>query len=232
MNLVDGRFLNTATMAEAANERANLYSLLMRVVCDPPYQKILTEIRGGGFTELNHQPAHVMTHLKPGIDIIRDYTTKVFGLRDAEILSELSQDRTSILGILNNLALKSPVAGLVAQNQSRDSVVKITYFPLEDDEIHNKKVGDVLDYLCIQLDYMSVLCRREQNQWLAGQNAIKTISQESDFLRTYLASGVVKWCCEAQDHAKTDYYRGFLNILNSFIPADLNYLNGLILSVK
>jgi hypothetical protein len=230
LNLVDVGFLNRDVLANAAIERADLYSFLMKVICDPPNTDILREIRRTYFIEALITTSPLVIALKSGADEVRDYAAKMAGMAGSEILSELGSDRADVLGAFNDAALNFPGGGFVSKNQAKDSIIKITYFPLEENEIKNKKVNDVLDYLCIQLDYMNLLCRRENKKWLEEPGAIQVISQEVDFLRAYLISGIVDCIDRAQQRASTGYYRGFMNILANYIPADLKYLNQLLLS--
>jgi hypothetical protein len=231
--LLDDQLLRKASWADTASERSNLYSLLVRAFGNLPDTVLLAEIRSPIFIYMSDNSPSPVSRIKSGTDLLKTFISNICGFPDSEILKELAADRTRLIRGLDKLALKLPGDKLIGNNSNKNaSFFNITYFPLDAEELPEEEVSDLLDYLCIKLDFMDCLCRREQKQWSNGSGPFGTISQEADFLRGHLETWVAEFCFEAKQHSETDFYRGFLEILGKFTRADLDYLNNLVLSVR
>ncbi len=218
-------------LANTANARADLYSLLMKVLGNLPDDHWLKEIRN---SEIMLSPDTICAkfgRLKPGVDHLHSIKFDPDSLPGLEIIAQLRSDRIRIIKGLNGLAINLP--GNKLNNKSdNSSVLNVTCFRLEDKDLPDESVSNLLDYLCIELDYMDYLCRQEHDQWINQANAINAISQESDFLREQLNGWAGTFCSEAKKHASSVFYQSFLSILEDFVSADLAYLNGLMLSIR
>jgi hypothetical protein len=218
-------------LADTARDRADLYSLLMKVLGNLPDDRLLKEVRTSAIMRSPDKLCSKFCALKPEVDNIRSFIFAPDNLPGAKIIGRLREDRIRIIKGLNGLDINLP--GNKLHNKSEtSSVLNVTCFPLEDKELPDESVSNVLDYLCIELDFMDYLCRQEHDQWINQANAIGAISQESDFLREHLNGWTSTFCPEAEKQASSIFYRGFLSILEHFIVADLGYLNGLLLSIR
>ena len=71
---------------------------------------------------------------------------------------------------------------------------------------------------------MRLLCLREQKQWSKNEAVAETIAREEAFLVNHLGNWVGAFCEQAQNHARTDFYRGFAMILDAFVAMDLDFI--------
>jgi TorA maturation chaperone TorD len=71
---------------------------------------------------------------------------------------------------------------------------------------------------------MRQLCLREIDQWSCGMDATTTLAKEEEFLRDHLGSWAGEYCAQAGKYARTEFYRGFLAVLDDFISIEMEYL--------
>jgi len=60
---------------------------------------------------------------------------------------------------------------------------------------------------------------------LPGASAEPTRAIEREFLRRHLGRWAGAYCAEAEKRSRTDFYRGFLAVLDGFITAEISYLD-------
>jgi hypothetical protein len=196
--LLFNKELNKMDIADKANLRANLYSLLMRMFGNIPDESLLAEITGPMFQVLLKQIAQMVPTLKPVVDNIGSFIAKNELSPRPETIRTLYSDRVSIVTGLSILETNSPANYLTADKNNRSSInLNVTYFPLSAEEIPDEKISNLLDNLCIELDYMSFLCRQEQKRWAFENGFLKIISQEADFLREDLGIKASRFTSEA-----------------------------------
>jgi hypothetical protein len=230
--VIEENYFDKLSLAESASERANLYSLLIRVFGNLPDNVLLTEVRSPVFTIRFDRLCQRFAKLKGGAGYIQSFISDFKNINNSEIIPELGLDRIRIIRSLNSLP-PGRQPDLPGNNHDKHSaVLNVTYFHLDIKELPDESVSDLLDYLCTELDYMNYLCRQEQYQWTNENSALNTISQESDFLRENLCHWTGAFCAESIKHSATNYYKGFFSILENFISEDLEYLNNLILIKK
>ncbi len=89
---------------------------------------------------------------------------------------------------------------------------------LEDD------AGEPSDFLFVELDFIKRLCLREVEAWSSGGDGSTTQALELQFLSEHPGRWTGAYCANAEKHARTDFYRGFLAVLDTFIEAEMAYL--------
>ena len=150
---------------------------------------------------------------------------------DEEVIVELSVDRTGILRATGHTNLKPPYEGLYKNDKNIGaSALEVKNCYRKAGLLPDETIPEPLDYLCVELDFMKNLCRREQEQWSSAVDATETVANEEKFLREHLGSWVGEFCSQAEKHALTDFYRGFLVILDAVVSIDMEYLRDLILT--
>ena len=224
---------NSATMAEIARGRANLYDLLVGVFSYLPDKALIMKIKSRDFQTLLDSYGLDSPRFKAGVDYIKSYQSNMELKPDEEILTELSVDRTRILRGTGHTNLKPPYEGLYKNNENIGaSALAVKSFYRKAGLLPDETVHESPDYLCIELDFMKNLCRREQAQWSSSVDVTETVAHEEKFLREHLGSWVGEFCSQAEKHALTDFYRGFLVILDAVVSIDMEYLHDLILASK
>ena len=225
---------DSATMAEIAGGRANLYDLLVGVFGHLPDKNLIMKIKSRGLQNLLDSCYGLdNSRFKSGVDYIKSYQSNMELKPDEEILTELSVDRTRILRATGHTNLKPPYEGLYKNNENIGaSFLEVKGFYRKAGLLPDETVHEPPDYLCIELDFMKNLCRREQAQWSSAVGVTETVANEEKFLREHLGSWVGEFCSQAEKHALTDFYRGFLAILDAVVSMDMEYLHSLIPTSK
>ncbi len=217
---------DAAAMAEVARGRTNLYNLLTCVFGQLPDESLLGRIKSSDLQELLDTCSQMENPgLKSGIDYVKSYIAGMESKSSEALLNELSVDRTRLLRAPGDRNLKPPYEGLYQNDKyTGASVLQLKNFYREAGLLPDEAVTEPPDYLCVELDFMHQLCHRESEQWLSGANGTATLAIEERFLREHLGSWVGEFCAQAEKYASTDFYRGFLAILDAFIAIDMEYL--------
>jgi len=207
----------TAEMAEA---RASLYGLLVKIFNHLPDEGFLKKIEDRTFEDVFHGFS--------GVDYIKSYRSRMGQKSSADLVTELSVDRTKIFRGTGHKELKPPHEGCYLEASDIGSAaIKVRCFYRAAGMLPDETVPESPDYLCVELDFMKNLCLREQDQHAAGNGAVETIALEKSFLKEHLGRWVGDFCSVTKEHAMTDLYRGFSEILNEVIGMDMEYLQGL-----
>lgn len=221
---------NKETMAHVAERRADAYGVLVGVFESLPDEDLLIRIKGNGLFELlDSLYEWDRSRFKSGVDHVKAYCAAIGSKPDEGIINELSVDRTRILRGTGNTELQPPYEGAYkGRKNTVTSALQVKKFYRKAGIIPDETVPEPPDYLCVELDFMRQLCLREQEQWLSHDNVKDTILLEEAFLREHLGSWLGEFCSQAQKDALTDFYRGFVVILDSFVAIDKGYLRDLI----
>ena len=223
-------FKDRETMAQVAERRAEAYGLLVGVFSSLPDEDLLMRIKGNGLDELlDTFYQWDKSRFKAGVEHIKSYCAAVGTKPDDGVLNELSVDRTRILRGTGNTGLQPPYEGVYkGRKNTVTSALQVKKFYRKAGLIPDETVPDPPDYLCVELDFMRNLCRREQEQWASAVDVSRTVAAEEQFLTEHLGSWVGEFCSQAQKDAWTDFYRGFLLILDGLVKIDMEYLHELV----
>ena len=222
--------LNAETMAEVALGRASMYDLLVSIFSRLPDEDIISAIKGRDLYDiLGTSCSAENIRLKTGIDHVKSYQSGIKQKNDTEVIRELSVDRTRIIRAIGRSDLKPPYEGLYLGKKSGGaSVLAVHTFYRKAGIVPDKDTPEPPDFLCVELDFMSQLCRREHACWSSTSDVTETVFFEERFLREHLGKWVGTFCDQAEEQSQTRFYRGFLNILNVFIEIDMLYLGELV----
>jgi putative dimethyl sulfoxide reductase chaperone len=210
-----------------ASWRAAMYDLLVDVFVGLPDEALLSEIKDGRFDalhsakrDLDGQRIHDGTRL---VASCRSYVAT--GSPDV-LVKELSVDRTMLLRASGAKNLRPPYERLYVTDPAEDGSM------LQELNRFYRKAGLLLeegpreppDFLFVELDFMKQLCLREAKESLSGRSAGTTRAIEREFLREHIGKWAGVYCVEAEKHARTDFYRGFLAVLDGFIAVEMVHL--------
>jgi TorA maturation chaperone TorD len=223
------KVLSGVSGADIASGRAAFYDLLVAVFRHLPDQELLGKIGRGEFQGLFARCCELENgRLNAGLALVNAYQAAVRGRPDEEVLTELSVDRTKVLRGTGHPDLRPPHEGLYrSRNSMGDSVLAVRRFYRKAGLLPDETVGESPDYLCVELDFMKLLCLREKDRWLHDGEVRETVAQEEEFLREHLGRWVGDFARAAEKHAATDFYRGFSLILDAFVAMDREWLGEL-----
>ena len=223
---------------DIASGRAAFYDLLVKIFELLPGQDLLAKIRDGEFERLlaSHRELGEKG-IRAGLDRISSYQLTARERPDEDVLTELAVDRTKILRGTGHPDMKPPYEGLYRKGaRFEDSVQGLRRFYRKAGIVPDETVSDSADYLCVELDFMRQLCLREEALRLGEEEVeettattiAKTIELEEEFLRKHLGNWVGEFCSAVEEHASTDFYRGFALILDAYIRMDRKWLTSLV----
>jgi len=214
-------------LAEAASGRAAMYDLLLDVFVSLPGQALVSDIRDGRFDALVVACSELGgERLRDGAGLVASYRSYLSIEGPDKALHELSVDRTSLTGATWDRGLRPPYERLYTTGPDQGgtllSAVQSFYrkggLLLEDD------AGEPSDFLFVELDFIKRLCLREIEVWSSGRDGTATQALELQFLSEHPGRWAGSYCADAEKYARTDFYRGFLAVLDAFIEAEMAYL--------
>jgi TorA maturation chaperone TorD len=222
--------LNAEAMADVALGRTGMYDLLVSVFSHLPDEDLISAIKGRDlFDILDTSCSAEDTQFQTGRNLVKTYQSSIKQKTNTEVIHELSVDRTRIIRATGRTDLKPPYEGLYLGRKSGGaSVLAVHNFYRKAGIVPDERTPEPPDFLCVELDFMSQLCRREHAFWSSASDVTETVSFEERFLREHLGKWVGAFCDQAEKKSQTRFYRGFLNILNGFIDVDMGYLSELV----
>jgi len=215
--------------AEAARYRGKIYELLLHVFARLLDNTLIREITSQGFHDFLDTCCGIGSlRLREGVTDIKLYCSAIEPMTQEEILNDLAADRTRLLRATGERNLKPPYESLYKTNGSRSgTATAVKAYYRKTGLLPDENISEMLDYMCVELDFMYQLCLREVEEWSCGRDASTTLIHEEEFLREHLGSWLGNFCAQAEKYARTDFYRGFLVVLNVFIDIEMEYLHSL-----
>ena len=217
--------------AEAARCRGRIYELLLRVFARLPDNTLIQEITSQSFHDFLDTGCGIGSlRLREAITNIKLYCSAMESRTQEEILNDLAVDRTRLLRATGDRNLKPPYESLYKSIGSRnDTAAAVKSFYRRTGLLPDENISEMLDYMCVELDFMYQLCLREVEEWSSGRDATTTLIHEDEFLREHLGSWLGDFCAQAEKYARTAFYRGFLVVLDVFIGIEMEYLQSLMM---
>ncbi|MEL7564361.1 MAG: molecular chaperone TorD family protein [Dehalobacterium sp.] len=203
--------------AERAKARAQIYHMLAGFFGHVPDGGLIDGIKSSCFQGLLEScigSRGIFFNMEPG--------------EEKEILEKISVDRTRIVRVPGNMALKPPYEGLYKRDESFGIVVlNVKRIYRDAGLMPESTVHESPDFLGIELDFMRKMCLREQAQWCIGETPLDTIGIQEKFLKEHLNSWVKDYCRQAEKQASTNLCRSFISFLDRVIASDMKYVQKL-----
>lgn len=207
-----------ADIAAMSAKRGQIYQVFINIFMYLPDEKFLDYIKSEELKEfLGQLKALDYPIITKGINCISGYIKALDSASNT--VEDLAVDRTKLLRVSNNEGLKMPYESQYSKDtKSTASLLRLTGT--------YKKAGFVPatkespDFFCVQLDFMRVLSNR------LAENASQAkfiLSLQRDFLEEHLGKWISLYTKEAAQYADTDFYRGWLMILEGFIEIEKGY---------
>ncbi len=210
-------------------DRAKIYGFLERIFVSLPDEELVNDLLSGNVDEfLETLDGMGSTDLRRGVAHVKSYLTSVQTSESAKILEEISVDRTRILRTAADKSFKLPYESLfIPARNPAEIIAAVKEFYSKAGIMPEDSICEMPDYFGVEFDFMYQLCLREAQQKESGQDAKPTIRLEKEFLQLHLGRWLGAYCREAEKYCRTDFYRGFLEILAGFIEIEMDYLSGL-----
>lgn len=204
--------------------RARMYGLLAVIFGGLPDKTLTTALRGSELDGLLEIFCKIdAVGLRSGADLVRSYWVGMGPESDDALCNDLAVDRTRILRSTGHADLKAPYEGAY-KGHPETVALEIKKFYRLTGFLPDETISESPDYIGIELDFMRQLCRREYQQWSAAADVNQTVVDEERFIREHLGSWTGEYVTRAKKCARTDFYQGFLMILEAFVAIDREYL--------
>lgn len=219
--------LDNIPCADIAGKRAKFYETFVNILERLPDKIFLEQIQGSYFNRFIDSFDNMGSPgFKNGVRYIRNYQSHALSGQIEEILQELSVDRTRIFRGTGPKELAPPYEGLYTKrDEYNECLIAIKRFYRMAGIMPEDSVNESPDYVCIELDFMKMLCLREQEMASNSPGRRDTILNENSFLHEHLGQWIGEFCDLVEKHALTDLYRGVALLLKDFISHEMVFLN-------
>jgi putative dimethyl sulfoxide reductase chaperone len=206
--------------------RAAMYDLLESVFICMPGVEFLEDLKTGCYDEdLGHWGTAGNSNLSRGIACLKSYLSSIQTRKPAEILEEIAVDRTALLRVTSDRNYRLPYESLYTPaGRAGDIISRLKGFYSRAGIVPEENIGEMLDYIGVEIDFMFQLCLKETGQWAERQDARPVMELEREFLEGHLGRWVNAFYTGAEPYCRTDFYRGFLQMLAGFMETELEYL--------
>jgi len=215
------------TLAEAASGRAAMYDLLLDVFVSLPGEALVSEIKDGRFDRLVLACSELGgQRLCEGARLVASYRSHLSSEGPERGLRELSVDRTGLMGAAWRGDLRPPYERLytTGAREEREVLAAVQGFYRQGGLTLTSDAAEPPDFLFVELDFVKRVCLREIEAWSGGGDGGATQALELRFLGEHPGKWTRTYCADAEKHARTDFFRGFLAVLDTFVEAEMAYL--------
>lgn len=219
----DGYSLD-AGAAENARRMADLFKFFANMLIHPPDADLieeLKEINRSSFPN-NFFQLSGSNSFKTGIRDLSSFLTKLAENSDKDVELQLAVDWTLLFrGVGKGYGPPPPYEG-VYLSQDKIGVETIQIVNRIYHEYGIGLAGDIQnrpDYLGFEFDFLRYLYEAEAESWQAGdqKDAVNFHMGAMKFFDEHIEPWVPKFIKEALPHAKTEFYRGFLSIVQGTV---------------
>ena len=204
-----------------------MYDLLLDAFVRLPGEALISEIRDGRFDALVLACTQLGAQgLCDGAGLVASFRPYLAAEGPRRVLDELSVDRTALTGAACGGGPRPPYERLYITGSDRDGAVLTAVQSLyrKAGLLLDDDAGEPSDFLFVELDFVKRLCLEETEAWSHGRDGRATQALELQFLREHPGRWAGAYCADAGKYARTDFYRGFLAVLDNFMEAEIEYL--------
>jgi anaerobic sulfite reductase subunit A len=228
--------LSFSVEAEVAMSRGSCYGLLASVYNLLPSSTFVARILSTDIRTMFRAVANgtsasetQLDDLEQGLRALDDFREQARNLEQKELAIRMGVDRTRLFrGIKRGYGPPPPYESLYRGSECvmAESAVQVkkVYFDIGYHLPQHCK--ELPDYIGIELDFMSHVCREEAQAWTtANKNrAVALLDTASKFVGEHLIMWVPGFCDEALNYAREGFYQGIAKITRAFVIIDYQRL--------
>lgn len=176
---------------------------------------------------------HSIPDLAAGAALMQSYVNSTLDTSEAQLSEALGVDRTRLYrGVAPGYGPPPPCEA-VWMTSAGDTVAVLKQLAdvyLAAGMMLSPEARERLDYVGVQLDYLSRVARSEAEAWEVGEEAKgrELLQQQAEFLSAHLAQWLPAFIEKALPEAVTDFYRGHMMMLRGFLNAEQERLPALL----
>jgi putative dimethyl sulfoxide reductase chaperone len=209
-----------------AQVRRSVYELLSAFYLDLPDRAMIQSIFDPDFErELSSVASAFETgEIRDGLRLIHGFISSFRKKPEEETLKRIAVDRTKLFRGISEETGPPPPYESVYREQRTDGASRAEVF-----RFYGKlgvtppeTITESPDYLGVEIDFMRLLCRQEEEAWRNGNpyRALELLSAGLEFLNEHLLKWVPLFCERMFEKAELDFYRGLARFTSGFLTYD------------
>jgi TorA maturation chaperone TorD len=217
---------------DLAEYRSNLYTILSSIYIQIPEKKTLF---------INWEPAYKLLgfphkgaekslkEIEEGLRLIRDYVSRK-NLSEEETLVNLTKDWTRLFRGVDIKGPLPPYESLYRAGRLQEKPAQEIYRLFSKMGIRvPEEWHQPLDYIGVELDFMHLLCTREQESWEKNQlSSVHEVAKiENSFIKNHPGLWFPIFSETMIEQAKEDFFRGIGQLTKGLIGYDLIWTSNL-----
>jgi len=210
----------------SAIARSKIYYFILHSFIRLPDAGLVEELKSPEFLEfinIFYDAGNI--RLKQANAAIRSYCAGIESRDPEDVLNELAVDRTRLLRGTFSKTLRPPYESLYVPAINTGDIISFVKNDYRKAGIlPDENIGEMLDYLGVELDFMYQLCLCEEEKRHTGEDVIPTIILEEEFLNNHLGAWIGSYCRLAEPEAMTDFFRGILLFIDAFIDTEIKLI--------
>lgn len=212
---------NTDTLIVMAEQRARTYDWIIGTLMTLPDPEFLKSIRSDeSRLFLEKYSALKQPSITKGCNLVLDFLEQTAHAEEQELLEQMSVDRTRLIRTPFAKAYPPPYEGQYAGAEGTASQLALKqlyqsfgYVPAEDKE--------TLDFFAMELDFMRMLILKTMEN---KEGVAELLAAQKDFLENHPGRWITNYVQKAMPHAETNFYKGWLIIMEGFLELEKDYL--------
>ncbi len=209
-----------------AQERRSVYDLLSAFYLLLPDEVMVESIFDPDFEEKLSAVASVFDtgEMQEGLKLIAHFISCFRNQPQVEVLRCMAVDRTRLFrGISEKRSPPPPYESVYREQRlSGESAAEVSRFYHKLGVTPPEASIESPDYFGTELDFMRLLCQREEEAWTNNQpdQAVELLDASGEFLRRHLLKWVPTFCEKMAEKAELDFYRGLAKLTKGFLEYD------------
>lgn len=213
---------------ESVRYRAGMYGFLASLFNQRVSAQFVRRLKGGGvdiiLADVNSE--NLLPDIRQGVNAIVRFVQYAGNLTDKEVEQELAVDWTRLFrGVSPKYGPPPPYEGIYLEGGGGTEKIMqdVCRYYSENGLTINETFQNRPDYIGIELDFLNYLSEREVNAMESGNDNRASECQRA--ARMFLLEHLGKWCGKFCDlaviHAKTDFFRGLLNVTKGVVSNEM-----------
>ena len=239
MDMSNETVLDALEMAAAARARAAFLSFLSLHFNTLPDKGFVERLLSGeAATVLKALIAGPVAsgEMAEGARLMASYLETMHAEDPAKLSQELGVDRTHLYrGVAQGYGPPPPYEMVWSRGAPGVELLQaLNHTYLDMGLAQSPEARERPDYIGIQLDFVRELAQREAEAWESGhtESAVHLLEAQSDFMGEHIGRWLPYFIDEALPNAATDFYRGHMLMLRSFVQSEQEDLSELLQQVK
>jgi TorA maturation chaperone TorD len=217
-----GESMDLQNVAIMSAKRAQIYQTLINVFMWLPDDKFHKYIYSPEFKQFLEQHKKLQYPIiTKGVDLIEEFLRKNKMANANELLEKLAVDRTKLIRVPYSEGLKAPYESHYHKEMKTSSSLKRLTAAYRKAGFVPSDAKESPDFFCVELDFMRVLSKSIANEPTEAKALFKL---QNEFLNEHLGKWIASYIESATSQAETDFYKGWLLILQGFLEIEKLYL--------